>query len=253
MSFGTWPWAQQRGGVLTRGERWSLTLAGIAVKLRRAREAAPSPATQALQRLDTQALHHLQPPTDAMARAALSAAEAAQPEWLTQHAWRTYAWGSLLALSDGLQPDRSLFFAAALLHDLGLTPAHAEPRHECFAVRGARSARQLMLQAGATPVQADRVAEAVSLHLNPRVPVSQGVESHLVQAGASFDVFGRRYREVPAPLRDAVLQAHPRLQMKTALCQCLQHQADGAPNTRMGLYVGRFGVTALVAQAPFES
>ncbi len=247
-TLGSLAWSERRGGVLTRRERWSLLLAGIAARLQRAKSAP----VQALADLDPAALRHIDPPDDGLARAALKAAESAQEPWLTQHAWRTYAWGSLLGLRDGLHPDRSLFFAAALLHDLGLAAAHAEPRDQCFAVRGARAARQLMLQAGASAMQADRVAEAISFHINLQVPADAGPEAQLVQAGASLDVMGRRYRELAPPLREAVLQRHPRMEMKAALCRCLQHQADTAPNTRMGLYVNRFGFTRLVAQAPFS-
>jgi hypothetical protein len=250
-ALGSLAWSERRAGVLTQRERWSLVLAGIAARLRGAAQ-SPGAATQPLAELDVEALRHIDPPDDALARAALKAAEAAQEPWLTQHAWRTYAWGALLGLRDGLRPDRSLFFAAALLHDLGLSDAHAEPRDQCFAVRGARAARQLMLDAGAAPAQADRVAEAISFHINLKVPAGAGPEAQLVQAGASLDVLGRRHRELAPPLREAVLQRHPRMAMKAALCRCLQHQADAAPNTRMGLYVHRFGFTRLVAEAPFS-
>lgn len=250
-ALGSLKWSEQRGGVLTRRERWSLLLAGIAARLQR-RKATPRPDAPALPDLDLQALRHIDPPEDALARAALRAAEAVQEPWLTQHAWRTYAWGSLLGLRDGLRPDRSLFFAAALLHDLGLAAAHAEPSGQCFAVRGALAARQLMRQAGASTAQADRVAEAISFHINLTIPPGAGPEAQLVQAGASLDVFGRRYHDLPRPLRDGVLRRHPRMDMKTALCRCLQHQADAAPHTRMGLYVNRFGFTRLIAQAPFS-
>jgi hypothetical protein len=250
-AVGSLQWSERRGGVLTRRERWSLVLAGIAARLQRARQ-SPTAKASGLEHLDPQALRHIDPPDDALATAALRAAEAAQEPWLTQHAWRTYAWGSLLGHCDGLRPDRSVFFAAALLHDLGLSAAHAEPRGQCFAVRGARAARQLMRDAGASTAQADRVAEAISLHLNLRMPADASPEARLVQAGASLDVLGRRYRELAPPLREAVLQRHPRMEMKTALCRCLQHQADAAPGTRMGLYVRRFGFTRLVAQAPFS-
>lgn len=251
-SMGGWEWAQAGGGVLSPRERWGLRLGAMAARLKQWRRGRLMPPAPGLLELDADALRHIAPPHDKLARAALAAAEAVQPRWLTEHAWRTYAWGSLLALNQGLKPDRSLFFAAALLHDLGLTEAHAEPARRCFAVRGAAAAEALMRQAGASPVQAACVAEAISLHLNPRVPVECGVEAHLVQAGAALDVIGRRHREVPGPLRQAVLQRHPRLQMKAALCPCLPHQADAAPHTRIGLWVHRFGFIDLVRQAPFD-
>ena len=254
MTIGTWDWAA-RGGRLSLTQRWSLTLAAVRSRARLRRQSKAGAKTSdrtVLEQLDMRALDSIAPPRGALAVAALQAATAAQPEWLTQHALRTYAWGALLALNADLRHDRELFFAASLMHDLGLVPKYAQPRSDCFAARGARAAHEVMLGAGAQPAQARCVANAISLHLNLQVDVAQGAEAHLVQAGAALDVVGRRVREVPAALRQAVLARHPRLDMTSQICQCLQCEADASPHSRMGLYVRRLGFLGLVARAPFE-
>lgn len=200
--------------------------------------------------LDVRALDAIAPPQDALSRHAWQLGQATQPPWLVQHALRTYAWGQLLALQGDLRPDRSVLFAACMLHDVGLTPHADSPPDHCFAVRGARYARQ-HLRAHAGPTQSLTVANAISLHMDLRVGPEQGLEAHLLQAGAGVDVVGRRLRAIPAPVRKAVLERHPRMGMKQALCQCMRLEADRAPRTRLGLYTKRLGFLQLIEKAPF--
>ena len=254
MAIGTLDWTQ-RGGLLTLNERWRLTLAAIGKRARlyRAAQAHETPAAlKALARLGLGALEHIEQPWDALAFAASTAAQELQPQWLNNHCWRTYAWGSLLALDGDLAYDKNLFFAACLLHDLGLTPHAALPADQCFTLRSARAARSILQRAGATLAQLDCVAQAITLHPNLEVGIGQGVEAHLLQAGAALDVVGQRSRELPPSLQTGVLTRHPRLGFKQSFCACMQVQAQAAPNSRMGLYVRRLGFLALIQQAPFD-
>ena len=254
MSIGTLDWTQ-RGGVLTLTERWRLTLAAIAKRARLRRAAQPPGASRplnALDRLGLGALDHVEHPWDALAFAASTAAQELQPQWLTHHGWRTYAWGTLLALNADLKYDKNLFFAACMLHDLGLTPHAATPSDQCFTLRGARAARGILQRAGASEAQLRCVAEAITLHPNLEVSVEQGVEAHLLQAGAGLDVVGQRSQDVPASLRHAVLGKYPRLGFKHSFCRCMTIESQVTPNSRMGLYVRRLGFLDLIRQAPFD-
>lgn len=85
-----------------------------------------------------------------------------------------------------------------MLHDVGLTPHAASPAEHCFAVRGARYARS-KLQAHASEEQLHAVATAISLHLDLKVERSQGLEAHLLQAGAGVDVLGRGLGRIRPP------------------------------------------------------
>lgn len=245
----------QRGGDLTLTERWGLTLAAIRkrVELRRqGRPAGASSALNALDRLGLRALDQVEHPWDALAFAASTAAQQLQPQWLTNHGWRTYAWGTLLARNADLDYDKSLFFSACMLHDLGLTPHAAAPNDQCFTLRGARAASDILRTAGASEGQVHCVAQAITLHLNLDVGVEQGVEAHLVQAGAGLDVVGQRSQEVPALLRHAVVGKHPRLGFKHQFCNCIQAESANTPRSRMGLYVRRLRFLDLIRQAPFD-
>ena len=254
MAIGNLDWTQ-RGGVLTLTERWRLTLAAVRKRanlLRAARHPGVAGPLKTLDRLGLRALDQVEPPWDSLAFGASTAAQALQPQWLTNHCWRTYAWGTLLALDTDLQYDKSLFFAVCMLHDIGLTPHAAAPKGQCFTLRGARAASDILRRAGASEAQVRCVAQAITLHANPEVGVGQGVEAHLLQAGAGLDVVGQRSQEVPASLKHAVVGKHPRLGFKRLFGNCMQIESQRAPRSRMGLYVRRLGLLELVQQAPFD-
>ena len=254
MSIGTLDW-MQRSGVLTLTERWRLTIAAIVKRERLRRHAVAHGAScslSTLDRLGLGSLEYLQHPWNALAFAASTAAQELQPRWLTNHGWRTYAWGTLLALDTKLEYDKNLLFSACMLHDIGLTPQTGTPADQCFSMRGARVARAILQCAGASEDQLHRVAEAITLHLNFEVGVERSVEAHLLHAGVTMDVLGQRSREIPALLQHAVLVAYPRLGFKKAFCSCAQAEAKLAPRSRMGLYVRRLGFVELIQQAPFD-
>lgn len=254
MSVGTLNWTQ-RGGLLTLSERWRVTLAAVRVRARlhRAAQRARVPTPQsALDQLDLRALDDLEHPWDALAFAASTAAQELQPQWLTNHGWRTYAWGTLLARNADLQYDKNLLFAACMLHDIGLTPHAALPSDQCFTLRSAHGARRILHRAGASDAQMQCVSEAITLHLNPEVGVELGVEAHLLQAGAGFDVVGQRSQELAPSLQDAVVCKHPRLGFKKAFCNCMAAESRATPNSRVGLYVRRLGFLELIERAPFN-
>ncbi|MCE2646845.1 MAG: hypothetical protein LW835_16915 [Burkholderiaceae bacterium] len=240
------PWSR-REGRLSLADRWGIALGAVRTRLAARRRGPFMPIE-----LNARALDSIVPPADAVSRAVLGFAADAQPAWLLQHALRTYAWGRLLALNGDWAHEAKVLYAASLLHDLGLTSAAAEPADGCFAVRGARAAQQVLTQAGAGTTEAHRVACAIALHLDLTVGRQRGVEAHLLSAGAGLDVVGRRSRELAPALMQAVLARHPRLAMKRELCACMRREAQAAPHTRMGLYVGRFGFLDLIEKAPFD-
>jgi len=240
---------ERQDGRLSAFDRWRVSLNAVSLRL-----AALRPARRKADVLDDlQALACIHPPTDELSNRAWHFAQSCQPPWLLQHALRTYAWARLLAHKDGIPHEVETVFAAALLHDVGLTQAAADPVDGCFAVRGARAAMTFMREAGASADQANRVAIAIALHLDLEVSISErGTHAHLLQAGAALDVVGSRSRELSRQVRQGVLDVHPRLGLKQQLCVCMRREAAASPRSRMGLYVDRFRFPDLIQRAPFD-
>jgi hypothetical protein len=252
-SIGTLEWAEATGGRLTFKER--LALLGDAVRL----QLRVLPAqlwwklglgTDYIPGLDVAAIRA---PDSAAARRAEEHCRDVSPPYLVNHCLRSYLWGRLLAAHRGLRPDDELLYVASLLHDLGLTPAYASGPGEapCFAVRGAEGARRILRQAGWTEETVQRVAEAITLHVNVDVGLEHGVEAHLLNASTALDVTGLRYWELGRSSPRAVLERFPRLGMKAAIWSAWEAEARRHPDCR-GHFLNRYlQFGARVRAAPF--
>lgn len=244
---GSLAWGARRQGVLTAGERVRLAVDAVRAQLRASR-------SRELRRLGSAALEELRWPDTPLVAVARRLAAQGSPPWLLAHVERTFVWSALLARHGGLRPEPELLCCGALLHDLGLT-ALAAPRPEggCFAVSGAQAAVDSLRTAGAPDDFAQRVGDAICLHLQPAVPQRLGLEAHLLQRGTMLDVLGSGKRALSAELVEAVLAQRPREGLPEALAATVRAEAARAPRTRLGLYVRRFGFAERVASARWDS
>jgi hypothetical protein len=128
---------------------------------------------------------------------------------LFQHSARVYWWGALAGKRRGLAFDPELLYAAAMFHDIGITPHYHGSRLR-FEVDGANAARDFLRAHGIAEHDVEKVWLAVALHTTPGIPEHMHPEIALVQAGAGMDMVGRGYDDFTDAEREAVLRAHPR-------------------------------------------
>jgi hypothetical protein len=241
--------SHHRDGVLDVSQRWRLTTGLLMSRFVGRRRSRPGGLRAELE--NPNVWRAIEVPRGDLADRAWELAAQHQPAWLLNHGLRTHAWAQAFGVIQGLAPQHELIFAAAMLHDAGLTPAAASPAEHCFAVRGSRYARQA-LDGTTAPASVHTIAEAIARHLDLQVDVRDGIEAHLLQAGAMADVLGRGLRRLPQTVRTRVLETHPRLGLKDELCRCMQREAAAGPHTRVGCYVRRIGFLDLIRQAPFD-
>ncbi|HLX35859.1 MAG TPA: HD domain-containing protein [Candidatus Limnocylindrales bacterium] len=125
-------------------------------------------------------------PQDRISAATWRHAATVLPRYLFDHSVRAYCWGALLAEHDGLGFEPRILWPAALLHDVGLTRIGRS--RACFEYDGADVARRFLLRAGMGPLDADRVARAIILHMAPTVTAADGAESVLLDRATGLDV-----------------------------------------------------------------
>jgi HD domain len=243
-AIGTWYWAERSGGSLSEDEQrqlWWLTLRG---ELRHM-------ARRVRSRFDrTQVdLERVPVPDTALAEAAQSLCERVSTPASVRHCLRTYAWAALLGQRMQLTFDPELLFVASLLHDLGLTD-HARPTQDvpCFAVSGARAAREFLRTQGVAEERALRAAECICLHVNPYVSSRHHPEARLLSAGAALDAIGARKHELLPSVRRAVLRQHPESDFTNELGCCLGAQVGSWPSTRAGFLERRFDILKRIAR-----
>lgn len=104
--------------------------------------------------------------------------------------------------------DPELLYAAAMFHDIGLTPRyeHSDLR---FEIDDANAARDILRQRGISGGDVETVWNAIALHTTPGMPEFMRAEIALVQAGTGMDVVGRGYDAFTAAQRDAVVTTYP--------------------------------------------
>jgi hypothetical protein len=218
MSVGTLAWALSRNGQLSRRERLRGIADGVALLIR----TAPAQVRQRLGLPNPRAFSYdldaLVIPDSAIARDAEELCRGASQEGLVNHCLRTYAWGAILGKQDGLDPDPELLYVGSLLHDLALTDRYREYSPiPCFAARGAIAATEWAGERGWPEDRCASLGDAISLHLNVRVPAEHGPEAQLLQAGAALDVAGMRHWDLDHETIASVVDRYPRHRMKDEL------------------------------------
>jgi hypothetical protein len=132
-----------------------------------------------------------------------------ESELLFHHSVRVYYWGALSGKRHGLRFDPELLYAAAMFHDIGITP-HYHGSQLRFEVDGANAARDFLRGRGMPDDGIEKVWLAIALHTTPGIPEHMYPEIALVQTGAGMDMAGRNFDQFTEEERAAVIAAHPR-------------------------------------------
>ena len=157
----------------------------------------------------TSAIAGITIPDSAIARAATQLVRDTEDDLLFHHSRRVFFWGALTGERRSLKYDAELLYLGAMFHDMGLTPAHANPDLR-FEVDGANAARDFMASYGVADRDIEDVWTAIALHTTPGIPVHMRPTVALVTAGVEMDVLGIAYRDFTEEQRDQVCACHPR-------------------------------------------
>jgi hypothetical protein len=231
--FGTLEWSKKNNGALTPMERLHF-LRNMAFLAAREASDAIRNRLGLIKPVDLD-LSYFVPPDTQMAKDAEVFARETHTQDLLFHGYRTYYFGAIIGSYSKLKYDKELYFAAALLHDIGLTNSRAVPLKECcFAVSGGRQIRDFLIRKGHAPEKAQIVGEAICAHLNLHLPVREyGEVAALVAKGAVCDLFGFGKRRVSWNFKKDLLRTYPAGNMHDALLS----KEQMAPGSRLD--VGR--------------
>ena len=129
-------------------------------------------------------------PQSAIAARAAKFARQSCPDFLFNHAMRTFLFGALAMRRQKFSYNADDAFVAAALHDLGLLPAFAS-KSQSFEIDGANAAEKFARDAGLSIGDADVIWHGVAFH-DVRFAITRraGQEAMLVALGAGGDVDG---------------------------------------------------------------
>ena len=189
-------------------------------------------------------------PQDDVSAATWRWAHRTLPDYLLTHSVRAYCWGAALAAREGWTFDHRVLWTASLMHDVGLTRI---PRNTmCFEVEGAEISRRFLERSGLSAEEADRVAVAIILHMQPSVTLDDGVESVLLDRATGLDVRGEGYELVDA-IRPRVMRDFPRRAFDRRFLAAVSREAALRPTCQSARLLNWTGLEAWMARSPWAS
>jgi hypothetical protein len=230
--IGTLDWTRRTNGLLSRPERLRYVAAAVREQ---ARVAAPLLAFRLGRRARRQAAIEegdLRIPDSRLARETVEACGAVQPRTIIEHNYRSFIFARALGSLGGIRHDEELLFVATMFHDAGALEVDRSDGGRCFTLKGAAGAQSQLVAAGWDPQRSAAAAEAITLHLNPTVPVEQGPEAHLMHDGVLLDAVGLRAWELRRDGIERVRARHPRLRFSQEGGRLLGEQARAIPSCR---------------------
>lgn len=148
-------------------------------------------------------------PDSALAREITELVRDTESDLLYHHSRRVFFFAALTGEGKALKYDPELLYAAAMFHDMGLTPAHSS-KDKRFEVDGANTAREFLRGKGVSESDIETVWTAIALHTTPGVPPYMKPEIALLTAGVEMDVLGLGFENVDTADRVKVAELHPR-------------------------------------------
>lgn len=222
---------ERHQGHLTRKERMLYAMSAVKVKAQLLFRSLPLRSQQrAVNRIDLDRIIY---PDSKLALAALEKMEEHSSSALANHCHRSYIWASLLGQLDGNRWDAEELYVSMMLHDLGLTESYHGccKSANCFTFDCVQGAEDVL--ALADPKTAKSISHSILIHLQMEVPgESFGWEAHYLQAGASFDVSGRRLRELPHQCIQSTLEQYPRQELAAELLYWMEEESTLRPQSR---------------------
>jgi hypothetical protein len=125
-----------------------------------------------------------------------------------------------------------------MFHDAGALEPDRSDGGRCFTLKGAEDAESHAAAAGWPAKRCAAAAEAITLHLNPSVPLERGPEAHLMHDGVLLDAVGLRAWELRKDAIEHVRSHHPRLRFSQEGGHLLAQQARVVPRCRTAAALG---------------
>jgi hypothetical protein len=236
--IGTLAWTRRTNGLLNRPERLRYVAAAVREQARAAAPLLAFRLGRGARRQATIDEDGLRIPDSQVAREAVQVCTAAQPRTIIEHNYRSFIFARALGSLARIDHDQELLFVATMFHDAGAIEPDLSEGGRCFTLKGAADAESHATKAGWPADRGAAAAEAITLHLNPSVPVERGPEAHLMHDGVLLDAVGLRAWELRKEAIEGVRSRHPRLRFSQEGGRLLAEQARVIPRCRTAAALG---------------
>lgn len=189
-------------------------------------------------------------PDSRAAREAESACREAAGWVLYAHSARSYVFAALLGARERARFDEEALYVGCLLHDIGLTPGHADPVR-AFEHVSADYASDFTSGLAWPHERTANVHRAIVLHMAREISASEAVEVRLLEAGVACDVTGRGWDALDPGAQEAVFQRLPRGPFKSEFSSLMQSEATAKPHCAAADLLDA-GLVELIERAPHQ-
>ena len=159
--------------------------------------------------------------------------------YLFNHAMRSWLFAAKIGQSRGIDCDLEVVAVGTILHDIGLSPD--VPGANRFEVNGAAAARSFVEERGISNQRAQLIWDLVALNSTPSLALHKEAEVALGTMGIGVDYGGFFFDLIPLADMTAILQAFPRLKMKTEFTQTCCRLVAAKPETSSDNFLRDFG------------
>ena len=181
--------------------------------------------------------------------------------YLFNHAMRSWLFAAKIGQSRGIDCDFEVVAVGTILHDIGLSAAVSGANR--FEVNGAAAARSFVEERGISNRRAQLIWDLVALNSTPSIALHKEAEVGLGTMGIGLDYGGFGFELIPSADMIAILQAFPRLKMKTEFTETCRRLVAAKPETSFDNFLRDFGerfvpgykpisTVDLLMNAPFE-
>ena len=174
---------------------------------------------------------------------------------------RSWLFAAKIGQSKGIDCDLEVVAVGTILHDIGLSAAVSGPNR--FEVNGAAAARSFVKERGISNRRAQLIWDLVALNSTPSIALHKEPEVALGTMGIGLDYGGFFFELIPSADMTEILDAFPRLKMKTKFAETCCRLVTAKPETSSDNFLRDFGerfvpgykpvsTVDLLMNAPFE-
>lgn len=199
----------------------------------------------------TQLIAGISVPASPLVTEAIEYARSLYEPYLFNHAMRSWLFAAKIGQLKGIDCDTEVVAIGTILHDIGLAAGVPGPHR--FEVNGAAATLSFVNERGVSGRRGQLIWDLVALNSTPSIALHKETEVALGTMGIGLDYGGFGFDAIPTEHMTEILQAFPRLQMKTSFAQTCSHLVAEKPETTSDNFLRDFGERFVPGYKPIST
>jgi hypothetical protein len=203
------------------------------------------------ERPDTPLMGDIVMPDSPLITEVLEYARTLYEPYLFNHAVRSWLFAAKIGQLQHIECDLEVVAIGTILHDIGLAAGVSGPYR--FEVNGAAATRSFVTERGVSGRRAQLIWDLVALNSTPSIALRKEPEVALGTMGIGLDFAGFGFELVSSADMTNILQAFPRLEMKTRFADTCCRLVTARPETSSDNFLRDFGERFVPGYKPLST